>query len=220
MTRGLVGTFLALAACWTGKPVPDSPPTPKAVNLSAERRAIVRIDAEPAAKNFQGVWLELGDTRFVVDYRARQLWRWFADREVIVTGGCYRPVGQAIDGPHFEVETLRVADPARGVGPYFSIGPEQWMTGDFVVDTAPAGSKLAGATRAMFRTAAGTQYAVFGDMLPDAGTATNVRARVLEPDLSYAARSGGPDLWIVDEIGIDFVEDRAPARTRIRCPGD
>jgi hypothetical protein len=225
MNRGF-GLFTVglLAACWTGKdtvpetPKPPEPSTPSVKPTGVERRAIVRIDGAPGGKKFQGVWLELGDVHFVVDYRARQLWKWFADREVLVTGGCYRPFGQAINAPHFEVEHLRIAEPRRGVGPYFSIGPEEWLTGEFVDVAAPAGSKLAGSTRAMFRTGAGNEYPVLGEKLPGAGTPARVRARKLEPDMSYVARSGGPDLWVVDAVGVRSEEDPAHARTPVPCP--
>lgn len=221
MTRAGVGTTLVLAACWTTPPVPETPkPATATATPAPERRAIVRIDAEPGGKKFQGVWLEVGEVRFVVDYRARALWTWFADREVLVTGGCYQPFGQAILAPHFEVAHLRVADQTRGVGPYFSIGPAEWLRGEFIEETAPAGSKLAGSARAMFRTDAGTSYAVLGEKLPGAGTTAKVRARILEPDMSYTARASGPDLWIVDAVAVDFEPDPAHAPRPVPCPGD
>ena len=49
-----------------------------------ELRATLRIDPAPAGKRFQGVWLVAGDREYVVDYRARTLWTWFAGRQVTV----------------------------------------------------------------------------------------------------------------------------------------
>lgn len=168
--------------------------------MSAELRGTLRIDAAPGAKHFQGVWLEQADgTRWVVDYRARELWTWFADHDVIVTGGTYVPEGQAINATHFRIDLLRFATPRVGRGPYLSMGPEHLLTGAFVIESGLPGSKAAGSSWRAFVGDDGTHYLVVGEELDvrrGAGPAM-VRARVLEPDMSYTARTSGPDLWIV-----------------------
>ncbi len=167
---------------------------------TSELRGTLRIDAAPGAKRFQGVWLEHADgTRWVIDYRARDLWTWFADHDVIVTGGTYAPQGQAINAIHFRIDSLRFARPDYGRGPYLSMGPEQLLAGAFVTETALPGSKLAGSSWGAFVDEAGKHYVVVGEEIdPRRGAGpVSVRARVLEPDMSYTARTSGPDLWVV-----------------------
>ena len=216
--RTLLGSLVLVAACWSAKKTPVSeppqqdPPPAKAVPLpTTERRGVLRIDQEPAARKFQGVWLEIGDRKWVVDYRARQLWKWFVDREVIVTGSCYEPVGAAIGGTHFRVDTLKISDNRRGRGPYFGFGPEQVMTGKIQDEKAPAGSKAAGTSKRVF-VVDGKSYDLKGEEnFPDGET--RVRARVLEPDLSFVARSGDADVWIVD-----LAADNPTVPREIPCP--
>ncbi len=157
-------------------------------------RATLRIDAAPGAKRFQGVWLVVGDREYVVDYRAHALWTWFADREVTVTGEPYRPdpEAQAIQSEHFRIATLRVSE--RGRGPYLGFGAETWLDGEVASDSAPAGSKLAGSTQSVFRD--GVRSLPIVSDVPPPGRC-HVLARELEPDMTYAARGNGPDLWIV-----------------------
>lgn len=167
----------------------------------AEHRGVLRIDSKPGAKKFQGVWLEVkGTDRWVIDYRARGLWTSFADREVIVTGDRYTPPreAQAIEAVHLNVDSLRVATVQPGLGPYVSIGPERDMRGKFVSNTAPAGSKLSGAAIPTFIAEDGVLYGVLGDSLELRRGPIRLRARELEADMSYAARSSNSDLWIVD----------------------
>ena len=153
-----------------------------------ERRAIVRIDDKPVGTKFQGVWLELVDgTRWLIDSWPREIWTWFRDREVIVIGECFEPGPDAIAATHFRVDTMRDARPERGVRPYLAIGPEVVVSGEVVAD--PAG------TRTLFRIEDGTTYGVIGEA-PPLGTPVRVRCRALNPDMSYAARGGGRDLWI------------------------
>jgi hypothetical protein len=162
-----------------------------------EQHATLRIDPVPGAKRFQGVWLERADgTRWVVDYRARELWSWFADHEVIVTGEKYAPEGQAINAVHFRVDTVRFKAPRSGRGPYVSMGPEQVLAGTLVTDSGTAG-KAAGSSWPAFVSDDGTRYVVLGEELAGRTGPVRVRARVLEPDMSYTARTAGPDLWIV-----------------------
>jgi hypothetical protein len=162
----------------------------------SELRATLRIDPAPGAKKFQGVWLVVGDRKLLVDYRTSSLWQWFADREVLVTGETYRPDPrhQAVQTDHFRIATLRTTE--RGRGPYLAIGPETWLDGDVAIVHASAGSKLAGSSQSVFH-ASGRSLPIAGGVLPPPGPA-RVRARELEPDMSYAARGGGPDLWIVE----------------------
>ena len=193
-----------------------SEPKPTATERApsgGERRAIVRIDAQPGGKKFQGVWLEFADDRkWVVDYRPRELWKPFQDREVLVTGYCWAPKGQAINAPHFHVEHMTFVKPERGRGPILAIGPEQVLRGAFRESGFPPGSKLAGSTETKF-----AGYGVHGASvaLPAAGEAVTVIAREIEPDMSWTAQTGGPKLWILDVRGADAsVEER----TRVTCP--
>jgi hypothetical protein len=210
MIASRVGMLAVVAACSNAKPTVSaqepSPPPPAAV------RAILRIDPEPGAKKFQGVWLVRDDgSKLVIDYRARQLWTWFADREVLVTGGCYEPFGQAIMAKHYRVERMRPAKAQPGVGPYLEIGPAELLRGEFAVVTAPPGSKLAGSSRVVFRTG-GTTFGVEGERPGPEVTSARVRARKLLPDMSYRARESEHDVWIVSIHEPDYVEepDREP----------
>ena len=214
--------WLAFAGCWTSSTQPREMTEPQPRTTTApvtERRAILRIDEQPGGKKFQGVWLELdGGTMWVIDYRPRQPWRHFENREVLVTGGCYQPFGQAINATHFRVDRLRYAVPERGRQPYLEIGPEQILRGEFVDQTAPAGSKLAGSTSAMFRAEDGSAWGIVVDQRFAPGTRATVRGRVLVADLTYAARTGDSDLWVVDVMGADWVEDPRTRPTPITCP--
>ncbi|HEY5927096.1 MAG TPA: hypothetical protein VIV11_35655 [Kofleriaceae bacterium] len=196
-----------LAACWTASPTvtPPAPPKPEPTpSTPSEQRGTLRLEPNQSATRFYGVWLEKPDgTRWVVDYRARALWTWFADREVVVTGECYDPVGHAIRATHFRILSLRPANPARGHGPYLAMGPEQVLRGSVASIGAPPGSKLAGSSRTVFRADDGTTYNIVGEHVPELLGPGTVRGRVLEPDMSYHARTDGPDLWIVDVIDAD-----------------
>jgi len=168
------------------------------VTAPSEIHATLRIDPSPGAKRFQGVWLEYADgTRWVVDYRARELWTWFANHPVIVTGEQYAPEGQAINAVHFRIDTMRFAVPEYGRGPYLTMGPEQIVHGTLVRDSAPPGSKAAGSSWPAFVGEDGTRYLVLGEELVGRSGPVRVRARVLVPDMSYTARTSGPDLWVV-----------------------
>ncbi|MBA3393921.1 MAG: hypothetical protein H0T89_14840 [Deltaproteobacteria bacterium] len=196
-----------------------SPPQPPTSAAPTERRATLRIDAQPGGKRFQGVWLELPDgKRWVLDYRARELWRAFADHEVVVTGHCYQPQGQAILATHFEVERLRRAVPVRGAGPYLEIGPTRVLRGTLVATPAPPGSKLAGTSRTVFHADDGEAYQLVGDQVPPAGAIVQIRGRVLAPDMSFVARGDGPDLWVLDVRDPDAVRDPEHEPARTDCP--
>jgi len=185
---------------------PVEPPKPKPAPSShapSEQRGTLRVAPEQNATRFYGVWLERQDgSRWVIDYRARALWKWFADREVLITGECYAPEGHAIRATHFRVLTLRPVEPKLGLGPYLLIGPEQEFRGEVTSIAAPPGSKLAGSSRTVFKADDGTTYNIAGEQVPKLGPAT-LHARVLEPDMSHHARTDGPDLWIVDRFEAD-----------------
>jgi len=214
--------LVLLVACWTSesKPVkPQDPTTP--APAANERRATVRIDARPGGKQFQGVWLEFAaDKRWVIDYRPRELWKPFEDREVIVTGACYEPFGQAIRATHFRVDRMRFVNPERGRGPILEIGAEQWIRGAFAMHDFPAGSKRADSPMLVFRADDGTEFILAGasDELPAAGKAARVKAREVTPDMSYMAQPGGRNIWILDVRDPDSVEDAAHAPKPIDCP--
>jgi hypothetical protein len=140
--------FACLVACsGQEKPPVTTSPTP-ATPATEQHRATLRIDAEVGGKRFQGVWLEFADKpKWVIAYRASGLWRSFEDREVIVTGHCYEPEGQAIAGQHFRVERMRTFAIERGRGPLLEIGPPQKINGTFALHQFPVGSKLADSPR-------------------------------------------------------------------------
>lgn len=215
--------FVLLVACWTSERVPVTEPTkPTPPSTGEERRATVRIDAAPSGKKFQGVWLELArpDHRWVIDYRPRALWQPFADREVLVTGQCYRPFGQAIGATHFRVDRMRFVTPERGRGPILELGPEQRVRGAFAEHRFPPGSKLADAPRLVFVADGGERYWIEGaaDPLPAADTAALITAREVVPDVTYSAQPDGPRLWILDVRAPDATDDPAHAPVLVPCP--
>ena len=36
----------------------------------------------------------------------------------------------------------------------------------------------------------------------------------------FVARGGGPDLWVIDAVGIDYDETKVPATKYLPCPGE
>lgn len=204
----LVG--LACAGCWTSAPQSVKTETVKPSEPTAaveELRATVRIDAAPSGKKFQGVWLEFDgqegkDRRWVIDYRPTEIWAGFADEAVIVTGRRYQPYGQAINAPHFEVATMRFAGrPSRAV-PYRSLGPEQLLRGELIEEVWPAGTKLAGDVEKQFRTDDGAIFGLANGVTESGKVA--VTAREVEVDLSYAATTGGPKLFVLRVHAHDY----------------
>lgn len=196
-------------------------PTTTAQPAANERRATLRIDAQPGGKKFQGVWLEFSaDKRWVIDYRPRELWKPFEDREVIVTGACYQPFGQAIMATHFRVDRMRFVTPERGRGPILELGPEHWIRGAFAMHVFPPGSKLADSPMRVFRADDGTEFLLAGasEELPEAGKAARVKAREVTPDMSYMAQVGGRNIWILEVRAPDSVDDPAHAPTPTDCP--
>jgi hypothetical protein len=215
--------LLLLASCWTSEIKPVTEPTKPAAQPvpAVERRATVRIDAAPGGKAFQGVWLEFAaDKRWVTDYRARELWKPFENREVLVTGTCYRPFGQAITATHFRVDRMRFVKPERGHALILELGPEQMMKGSFVLHQFPPGSKRADSPMVMFRDEGGTEYIIAGASgdVPAVGTAARIKTREVVPDLSIMAQTDGPNIWILDVRRPDSVEDAAHAPVDVPCP--
>jgi hypothetical protein len=160
-----------------------------------ERRGTIHADKTAA-------WITLDGTKLALDdgERARELWSNFADRDVIVTGECY-----GAHGAQFRVHTLRVVaaasgSPGRfGLGAYLAVGPEQSLAGELKVTTAPPGSKLAGESQQVFVAADGTSYGIAGPYIVGFNAGLwKLRVRVLEPDMSYVARSLDRDIWVVD----------------------
>lgn len=201
--------------------MPDPKPTTTTQQAPSdvERRAIVRIDAQPGGKRFQGVWLEFAeDTRWVVDYRANELWKPFEDHEVIVTGYCWAPDprAQSIGATHFHVERMRFLQPKMGRGPLLEIGPEVALRGAFRAQPFPPGSKLAGSSQTKFD-AESESYGLQGASvaLPAMGTRVLVIARGVEPDMSWTAQTGGPKLWILD---VRDASAQPEARAKLPCP--
>ncbi len=188
---------LVIAACWTQPPrsgqnravVLEDPP-------AQQLEATVRVDAAPSAKHFQGVWLELADgARWVIDYRATEIWRGFADQAVTVTGHRWEPQGQAIHATHFRVATMRFAAPPSHAVPYRSIGPVQLLRGSFVEHVWPAGTRRAGDVEQQFRTDDGDSYDLAGG--PTEAGPVAITARVVEPDPSFSATTGAPKLFVI-----------------------
>lgn len=69
------------------------------------------IDRISGGKRFQGSWLELPDgERLVLSYRPLRDYLAYVEKQVVVTGERYQPEGQAISGPHFRVESMRLAE--------------------------------------------------------------------------------------------------------------
>ncbi|MBX3162187.1 MAG: hypothetical protein KF773_39855 [Deltaproteobacteria bacterium] len=195
-----------------------SDPITKPPFASTERRATVRLDA-------QGVWLDLGHgKRWVADERARGLWISFADREVLVTGHCYRPFRrvparpgiEAIDATHFRVETLRFAGPPGDV-PYLAMGPERWIRGEFRALEFPAGSVRAGEREPRFFDEYGTGFHVAGLSAAPQDGAALLLARVVERNPAYTATTAGDDVWILEVHGAR-AEPRPARDTPIDCP--
>jgi hypothetical protein len=208
--------FACLVAC-------SGPVKPEVTNqpVPEQHRATLRIDAEESGKRFQGVWLEFADQqKWVIAYRASGLWRSFEDREVIVTGHCYAPEGQAISAPHFRVERVRSFAIERGRGPLLEIGPPQKINGTFALHRFPAGSKLADSPRVKFVGEDGTAYWIAGTdaKVPDPdGAPVRIRMRPVDPDMSYVAQPGGPNLWF---LGIMLGSEDEPRPEGVTpCPG-
>ena len=197
---------------------PESPAPPTDADHPVVLEATLRIDA-PGPRKFEGVWLEHpgGKARWVVDYRGRELWRSFDGAMVMATGHCYQPFGQAINAPHFEVETLRLLDMDSGRGRFLSLGAERTMTGEFTTRAAPPGSKLAASPPERVFVVGGTSYALAN--IADAGEGfATVVGRFLEVNLRYAATDQDEELWLLAVHEPGWTPDPSTSRRRIPCP--
>jgi hypothetical protein len=215
----------ALAACASPAAPPRRPIVTDAAAPSEpepELRAIVRIDAQPSGKRFQGVWLErAGDQRWVIDYRAREVWRSFEGEAVLVTGHCYEPHGQAIMATHFAVDRLRLAPGSTKLAPFVEVGPTQRLRGTFVASDAPAGSKLAESSQTVFRSEGGALFwiAVTEPAVSRSpGVSVTITARVVVRSKTYAAAPGGDHLWIVSASDGDGDGEPPVPPRRVPCP--
>jgi hypothetical protein len=178
--------------------VASTAPDASAATLGPERRGRLQPDDKPQRSKFYGVFfVQDGKMRWVIDYRASALWKSFFGREVIVTGACYTPLYSAISAPHYHIATLRLADAKRGRGPWLTVGPEQDLRGELVDVAAPKGSKAEGSSRLVFRADGGMEYDVRAEALPTVRGRVKLRGRVVEPDMSYVARAGDIDFWLV-----------------------
>lgn len=212
-----------LAACWTAETKPVEQPSKPDVKppTGEEREAIVRIDEQPGAKRFQGVWLEFApDRRWVIDYRARELWKSFVNREVIVTGQCYRPFGQAISSTHFRVDRMRFVKPERGRGPILELGPEHLLRGKFGERKYAPGSKRADSPDPAFIDDAGKTFVIAGasESIPALGTPARVLVREVIPDMSWMAQGDGDKIWLLDVRRPDAADETEHAPTIVPCP--
>lgn len=161
--------------------------------------AVVRIDAQPGGKKFQGVWLERDDgERWVAAYRPEPWLKEFEGRRVRVTGWVYQPQGQAISATHFRIETLRLAGPeAAADAQVVAVLAERRLSGTFQNRVGEPGTKLTGESYGVFAADDGVVYLLAND--PEdgrPGRAASVRARVVELS-PYVAHRGGTYLWVL-----------------------
>ena len=142
------------------------------------------------------MWLEHGGERWVVDYRANELWKPFEGLDVKVTGTKWTPDprAQAIRAQHYKVARLEVVDPKQAKD-WFAIGAERELTGVFVHKRVPAGGKDAGSSPLFFEEKDGRRYEVIGGE-HGSGEATVV-ARDVVVNPAWTATRGGPFLWII-----------------------
>jgi hypothetical protein len=198
-----LGLLVVLAACSApskavSPPIEHRDSTPPTDDSFVARLV---IDAEPGGKRFQGVWLEHGGERWVVDYRATGVWKPFDGLDVRVTGERWTPDprAQAIQAPHFKVARLEVAD-RKQAKRFFAIGPEREVTGSFVSVAGEPGSKSEGSTIHYFETE-DRRYEIAGGE-PGSGRST-ATVRDVEINPAWAATRGGPFIWVLDHRAID-----------------
>lgn len=160
--------------------------------------AVVRVDAKPGGKKFQGVWLERDDgERWVVAYRAEPWLVAFEGRRVDVTGAVYQPTGQAILATHFRIETLRLAGPESDAE-FVAALAELRLSGTFKERVGESGTKLEGERYRVFEADDGAVYLLANyPERGEPGVAATVRARVVELS-PYTAHRGGTYLWVLD----------------------
>ncbi|MBX3154975.1 MAG: hypothetical protein KF773_03170 [Deltaproteobacteria bacterium] len=187
--------------------------------LAGEFSAKLTIDEQPGGKHFQGVWLqtelrslprpgEIDRSSFVIDYRAREVWRGFEGERVVARGTCYHPSGQAIAGVHFELERLRFAGKPSGVAPFLEVGPQVMLAGELA---APAGGK-----DLVFRSGS-TIYGIAGSSVerPLAAGKVTVNARTVVINPKVVTATAKEHIWVLG------VYERAPepdkSRAYYRC---
>lgn len=200
--RGIVVSVALVIACGVRAPVTsqaDPEQSAEEVRVDQGFEAVVQVDAEPGGKKFQGVWLEReGGARWVVAYRPEGWLVGFQGRKVQVTGETYAPEGQAIAATHFRVETLRVAEAGRGLGPLLAVGPERALVGEFKRRTVSRGAMNEGQQYLTFAAEGGATYLIEGASAEvREGVPVRIVARVVEPDWSYTARRGGDYIWVI-----------------------
>ncbi len=160
--------------------------------------AIVRIDAKPGGKKFQGVWLDRkGHEPLLIAYRPYGYWKPFEGKTVTVTGERYQPHGQSIGADHFRVHTM-TTDP-KSMTDFVRVDPERSYVGKFDKQAMPAGSKMAGTTYNTFMADDGVSYMLANtpkDKLK-LGTPMRVKARQVKRS-PFMSHVGGPHLWVID----------------------
>jgi hypothetical protein len=162
-------------------------------------RATVRIDAQPAGKMFQGVWLERSDgERWLIAYRPWEYWTPFQDKQVDVTGERYQPEGQSVSAVHFRLDRLTIDTAA--MTSLVRVERERGLTGVFLVDKGgPPGSKMAGYATSYFRSDDGERFLLANAPQVTPGTPVRITAR--EVELSpFSAHQGGRHLWVIDVL--------------------
>ncbi len=207
--RALFGLCLGAAACTTTPPVvpiatapapiPAPAPTPADDGLLAFD-AVVQIDPAPSGKNLQAVWLERGDgARFIAAYRPEAWLRPFDGARVSVTGRTWSPEGQAVRATHLRIETLRRID-APEDAELVAVGPERTLPGRFVQSVGEPGTKGEGESYVTFAPTIGGSY-LLANQPAALRFDVEVEITAREAELSrFAARRGGPTLWV---LGID-----------------
>ncbi len=174
-------------------------PSPLEADESAlSFEAILRVDAEPSYKHFQGVWLERDDgERWLIDYRALGCWTPFDGHRVSATGERYEPEGQSIGAPHFRVKTLSAVDP-MAMSALVQVGPERTLTGRLSTASGAPGSKQEGSSWTVFVADSGGSWSLLN---PSAvqdlqGETISVKGRAVERSPFYA-HAGGPLLFVI-----------------------
>ena len=166
--------------------------------------ATLRVDPEPSAKHFQGVWLDRpGQPSLLAEYRALSCFQVFDGRAVTVTGEPWTPEPQAqqVMAPHVRIATLRLTEPSPDLL-LASIGPEKTWTGVAETLAGEPGSKMEGSTWSAF-TADGTTFQIW-DSPADLPQDMRITVMAREVEVSpYAAGMTGPALCIRDFTNAD-----------------
>jgi hypothetical protein len=118
---------------------------------------------------------------------------------VIASGRRYTPDPreQQIRAQHFEIARMCLTDTPMGTTPLRAIGPKQQLAGTFVSRAWPDRSKLGGSVELVFESG-DTSYALASSPAGISPGPATITARVVDPDPTYAATTGDPQLWILD----------------------